>query len=275
MALNGIVGQSPVGEFLVGGAAISFYSANAQFFAQQVVQNDYFYFDSYRAHTNKLSTWRKVTWDEVTPVGTSVFVSVLDENNNVLLANIASGTDISSIGGSYIGPIKVKVTVTANTSSASVDNLRVGFKPARLGDWRGDRTLILAENFGNVFEDPVSSNKYLDTLNSTATIDLNAHTFTGVVNGVKTLISKEIYKSNKPVIAVTINADETVPVDTSISWEASTDNGTTWQPIVLGSYNALGTPGLSLSYRITFTGVSAASPPVVTGPVQIQYELSP
>lgn len=78
-----------------------------------------------------------------------------------------------------------------------------------------------------------------------------------------TLISEVMYEAPTNIERAFINATETKPTGTTVTYEISNDNGTTWFTTVLDSFTAFSTNGNNLSYRINMTSNNTSLTPVV------------
>jgi len=168
--ISGIVGDSSLASFILGGQT---YSGPVQFhndFYQGTfmaeIRQGYVLLDKLLFKTNRPNTWRRFRFDADVPSGTTLKLSVLKANDDVLVEDITNDYDICNDVGAYTGNLKIKAEFTGTNVSPKLYDVSIGFKPARLGDWTGDRTAEFVDNTNNIFVEPIKNDKFISIISS-------------------------------------------------------------------------------------------------------------
>ena len=127
-------------------------------------------------------------------------------------------------------------------------------------------------NRDNHWEETVQNTLFLDTTNTTANFDTVAEKIKGSPSSTKDYYSLMLYKGTNNVDTVTVNATTTIPANTSIDWYVSTDGGTTFQSITLGTTKSV-TAGVSIILKATFGSTDASNYAEATD-ITVDYVLS-
>lgn len=173
MVMSGIVGNSSISSFIVGGANLTdpqvFHDNFFQGTFKVEILYGYVMFDKMLFKTNKASTWRRLKFNANVPSGTSLKLSVLKANGDIIADNITTSPyDISNLVGTYTGNLKIKAEFVGTDVSPILYDVSLGYKPARLGDWTGDRNVEFIDNLNNIFEDPIINDKFISIVSSAA-----------------------------------------------------------------------------------------------------------
>ena len=86
------------------------------------------------------STWREIEFDVTEPADTSVQVNVKDSSGNLLIEDVASGTNLKDVQGTKDENLEIEVEMVSNSTSGNVptmERLEVNFKPALIGNQAG------------------------------------------------------------------------------------------------------------------------------------------
>lgn len=175
--ISGIVGDSSLASLIVGGGPSigpvvyhdNFYQGT---FKVEILEG-YIILDKMIFKTNRPNTWRRLNFSADVPSGTSLKLSILKANGDVVADNITSSPyDVCADVGSYTGKLKIKAEFVGTNVSPKLYDVSLGFKPARLGDWTGDRIAEFIDNLNNIFEEPLINDKFISPVTS-AVIDLN------------------------------------------------------------------------------------------------------
>jgi len=168
--ISGVVGDSSLASLIVGGGASigpvvyhdNFYQGT---FKVEILEG-YIILDKLLFKTNRPNTWRRLNFTADIPSGTSLKFSILDADDDVIVEDIPNGYDICNDVGSYTGNLKIKAELTGTNVSPKLYDVSVGYKPARLGDWTGDRIAEFIENLNNVFVENITNDKFFSPVSS-------------------------------------------------------------------------------------------------------------
>lgn len=96
-----------------------------------------FYVDLLRSYDSKANTYRNLEWTESLPANTDVTFDILDSADTALITGITTSPyDLSSSTALTDIPIKIRcnLTNTDGSSTPTVTNIKLGFKPFQLGN---------------------------------------------------------------------------------------------------------------------------------------------
>ena len=144
-----------------------------------------------------------------------------------------------------------------------------------LGDWKDVPSVVTQINANSTWYEPLFNVEYLNEAATTATIDYDAHTATGVAVSTVYLQTDDIYKyaSNNINRVKVSGCLEVTPGSSTITWESSTDEGDSWETLTFGSWTSV-TSGDSLRIRAVLYAPAGDLPIIAAGTanqIKIEY----